>query len=145
MSKLEDALWDADAALKKLKPQQGCIARRNAREVMLKALRKTRAALDEEYPITRRTVRRRRKNRTPGQQQKGKLVLSNLDALLLLQAGISSRYIIELPQGRGKAFWAPWWMARALGTDIPVKSIAAAVRDLKQRRRIMATLWLKGV
>ena len=39
MSKLEDALWDSDTAFKRLKPEQGRVARRNAREAMLKALR----------------------------------------------------------------------------------------------------------
>lgn len=147
MSKLEDALWDTDGALKKLKSEQGRIARKNARERMLKALRKARTALDEEYPLTRKTVRRRRKNKTPAQLRRGKHGITLTEANTLLLAGVSDRYVFKLPvrPGSNIKFWAPWWMARALRAGIPAKNIAAAVRSPKLRKRIMATLRLKGV
>lgn len=47
-----------DAAVKRLDPEQGRVARRNARHAALRALREMRAALDAEFPVIRKTGKR---------------------------------------------------------------------------------------
>lgn len=146
MTKLEAALWEADAALKKLQPEQGRVARRNARQAMLKALRKAREALDEQYPVKRKPIRRRRKTRTPHELKKDKLVVTATEAARLLKAGVTTGHVIDLPGVRGATAWyATWWIARAHRAGMPLKTIVAAMRSQATRKGIQATLKLKGV
>jgi hypothetical protein len=146
MSKLEDALWDADTALKKLKPEQGRIARKNARQRMLKALRKARVALDEEFPHERKPITSRKKP-NPRRAVRGKTPISQGAHRQLLAAGVSPSQFIERgkPGATAHKIYAPKWMARAAKARLPASTIATAVRSQKVRRRIMATLRLKGI
>jgi hypothetical protein len=149
VSKLEDALWEADAALKRCKPDQGRVARSNGRKLMLRALHKARAALDAEFPVIPKTKRPRR-TRTVRQRLRGKTKLGPNSTLKLVRAGVSPSQFLTLgsedlgdPPGESITY-APSWMVRALRADLPPKLIAEAVRSQKKRRQINATLRLSG-
>jgi len=151
VSRLEDALWDADAALRRLKPEQGRIARRNARQAMLKALRKARQALDTEFPGIPKENRARRKNRSMKQRLRGKSRIGLNEMIALLKAGVGSRQFITMTDSdqtmRGgvvSLHYAPSWMVRALNAKLAPKLVAEAVRSQKKRRQINATLRLSG-
>lgn len=149
MSKLEDALWEADAALKRLKPEQGRVARRNARQLMLKALRKARAALDAEFPNVPKERRTRRKSRSLKQRLRGMSRIGMSQMINLVGAGVGNAQFHVITDSAGKGAteslcYAPSWMVRALRAGIHEKLIAEAVRSQKKRRQINATLRLSG-
>lgn len=153
MGKLEDALWDADAALRKLEPEQSRIKRRNARTKMLAALRKARAALDEEFPGIRKPVTRRRKPKRRRKLQ-GKAEIRESEMQTLLLAGVSANNFDRAPRQPAKrggvttsptVWWAPHWMVRALRHDISADEITNAVRSQKKRRAIKALIRLRSM
>lgn len=146
-SKLEDALWDADAAFKRLKPEQGPLGRRNARKAMLKALLKARKALDKEFPLEHKTRKRRRKKGLLN----GYSHIKRSDMYKLFDVGVRHTQFKHLPrpsdvraaQRNGedkrslvKIFWAPNWMTHAINADIDIRTIAKAVRSQLSRKRI---------
>ena len=61
---VDDPLAGLRAAMKRLSPEQGTVARRNARADVLSEARKLRAFVDREYPAISKTTTRRRKRRT---------------------------------------------------------------------------------
>jgi len=162
--KLEDALWDADAAFKRLKFEQGAIARRNAREAMMKALRKARKALDDEYPLQRRVAKKKRKR----SKDDGRVRVSTIILADLLRAGVNRSHFRRRPsawsvdfeakerakalkKGRGREDkeppvqdWAPGWMVRALTTGFDAKAVSKAVSDRKLRHKIATVVALGG-
>lgn len=156
MGKLEDALWDADAALRKLEPKQGRVARRNARTRMLTALRKARAALDDEFPVIRKPVTRRRKPKR-GRKLQGKLEIEEGRMQKLLLAGVNPNHFDQAPRRPPKrkksgsvttyptVWWAPRWMVRALQYRVDPSEIATAVRSQKKRRAIQALVRLSSM
>ena len=146
--RLEDALWDADTAFKRLKPEQGRLARRNARDAMLKALRKARKTLDEEFPLERKPVKRRKRRKHPLDDF---AEIRNSDMQRLLLAGIrrtqfkhrsrQSDISFAIRKGRDpkqldKFYWAPKWIVRALDVNIDIRTIVKAVRSQSARKRI---------
>lgn len=148
MNRLEDALWDADAAFGRLKPEQGRTARRNAREAMLKALRKARKTLDEEFPLERKSPKRRRRR---GHPLDDFAEVGVKDAQRLLMAGVSRTQLRQRPRqtdinsalrnGRStktlhKVHWAPKWMVCALDAKIDIRTIVKAIRSQPTRQRI---------
>lgn len=141
--KVDDALQKLRKARKRLQEDQGRIARRNARQAYLQALRTCRKAVDEQYPVIRKPVKRRRKP-SPKRAIRNKTRVSEQMHRQLLAAGVSPSQFIE----RGKAgntdhaIYAPRWMVRAYRSNIAVDVIARAVRSQKVRRRINTILRL---
>lgn len=66
--KTAKALDELCAAARKLSPDQGVVARRNARAKVLAALRKVRQQLDAEYPALRTKGASHRPKLTPGRK-----------------------------------------------------------------------------
>jgi hypothetical protein len=60
-SRLERSLDELQRQAKRLSEDQGRIARRNARNAVLEALRACRSALDREFPLEKKPVKRRKK------------------------------------------------------------------------------------
>jgi hypothetical protein len=175
MSRLENALWEADAAFHRLEPEQGRVARRNARQAMLKALRKARMALDAEFPQERKTVKRRRKNRSVDAQLVGFAVISDEGFRSLSLAGVKKTQFRSAPsplaissykrklsankrcerRGERKIYqnlseppqviWAPIWMINALRIGVAPADIAKAVRSKTKRASIETFVRLRGV
>lgn len=137
---LDEAMKKLAKARKKLKDDQGRVARRNAREKFLRYLRTARQAVDEEYPsIPKKRVSRRKKD--PRRQVRGKVTIPRELHRQLLAAGISPAQFVE--RGKGTpTVWAPKWMKRAYDAGFDPKAIAAAVRSQKKRRKMMTIVRL---
>jgi hypothetical protein len=144
--KIDHAIARLIKASKKLHEEQGRIARRNARKEYLEAVRHARKAVDQEYPVIRKPVTKRRK-KDPRRAVKGKARISQQIHRQLLSAGINPSQFVE----RGKAgetshvIYAPRWMERAWRAEVGLDIIAKAVRSMKLRRRIDGIVRLKGV
>jgi len=151
VSKLEDALWEADAALKRCKPEQGRVARNNARRAMLRSLRKARTALDAEFPVIPKT-RKRPVRRSVKQRLRGKSRVGLKEMMGLVKLGVAASGFLTIGDSVGgnssgttvNLHYAPSWMVRALNAKLPPKLIADAVRSQKKRRQINAMLRLSG-
>jgi len=143
--RIDDAIDKLNRAYKRLEEPQGRLARKNARNAFLYALQCLRKGLDDEYPLERKPVARRRKP-DPQRATRGKALISPATHRKLLAAGISPgaftvRGATPGPRG-GEAIFAPEWMKRARSAGIDVKLIKEAVRSMPKRRRIQAMLRL---
>jgi hypothetical protein len=138
---LDDAIDRLLKARKRLKDDQGRIARRNARQNALRALRQARAALDVEYPSIAKPRRKARKAKPRGARLRNMSRLGTGQALRLIEAGMSRNQFEFIDT---KDVYAATWITRAMRAKIGVKLIVEAVRSQKKRRQINATLRLKG-
>lgn len=142
--KVDDAIDKLNAAYKRLAPEQGRIARRNARRAYLDALRSLRKALDDEFPAIRKPVTNRKKP-DPRRAVRGKDVIPQWMHRELLAAGVRPAQFVE----RGRAgetshrIYAPRWMHQAARAGIAPQLIAQAVRSQKIRKRIDAMVRLR--
>lgn len=143
--KVDDAIEKLAKARKRLKDEQGRIARRNARRAYLDAVRSVRQAVDDEYPVMRKPVVRRRKP-NPKRAVRGKQIITREMHRQLLAAGVSPSQFVE----RGSddphpTIFAPTWMMRAYHAGVDLKLIAEGVRSIKMRNRIRAIVRLGRV
>lgn len=146
---LDEAIAKALKARKRLREDQGRIARRNARAATLTALRQVRAALDEQYPVIRKENVKRRKPRSLNQRKKGMLRINSKTMIDLLKAGVGQQQFLSITSDgttfpTEPVYYAPAWMVRALNAKIDIRLVADAVRSQKKRRQINAMLRLSG-
>jgi hypothetical protein len=145
--KVDDAIAKLLKARKRLKAEQGRIARRNARRAYLAAVRSVRQAVDDEYPVMRKPVTRRRKP-NPKRAVRGKSIITREMHRQLLAAGVSPSQFVErglkLDDSKITVF-APTWMLRAYHAGVDLKLIAEGVRSRKVRNRIRAIVRLGRV
>lgn len=147
--KVDDAIAKLLKAKKRLEPEQGRIARRNARTATLAALTAVRKALDEEFPAIRKerrvtvamsqeAVARRRKRRVATEFLK----VSAADAAALQGAGVKA----TLPAGCDPAtgWLVPKWAGIAYRRGVGTKQIKKAIRSPKERKKIEAYIRLGG-
>lgn len=143
--KVDDAIAKLMEARKRLDEPQGRIARRNARQAYLAALRSCRKAVDDEYPVMRKPITNRRKP-NPRRAVKNKQAISQQTHRQLLAAGVKPSSFIE----RGKAgdtshkIYAPKWMVSLWKANLAPKEIAACCRSIKKRRRALVIARLGG-
>lgn len=138
---LDEALKRLEKARKRLKEEQGRVARKNARERFLRYLRTAREAVDEEYPVIRKKTTRRRKP-NPKRAVRGKVTIDKELHRRLLAAGVATSRFVERGSGRTATVYAPAWMPKAYGKGFTVKQIASASKSPKARRRMMTLVRL---
>jgi hypothetical protein len=144
--KIDAAIDKLNAAYKRLEEPQGRIARRNARQAFLNALRALRKGLDDEFPAMRKMVTSRKKH-DPKRVLQGKERTSPGVHHQLLAAGVSPSQFVERSEA-GKLdhrVYAPKWMVNAMKLKVDPKMIAGAVRSRKLRERIEVLVRLRGV
>lgn len=142
MSKLSLAERAVARCLKRFKPAQGAIARRNARRAFHGALRQLRNAVDAEFPIpaklrelpsqTTWAWRRRRTNQ-------GYVIVdeySTSPRLLFCRETKTNFYRDPVD---GVAYWVPRWITACTSSWQAKK----AKRDLAYRKALLAELALK--
>jgi hypothetical protein len=139
--KIDNAIDKLNAAYKRLEEPQGRIARKNARDAFLYALKALRKGLDDEYPLERKKVTRRRKP-NPRRAVNGKIQITTNQHRRLLASGVSPGAFVERGKGASATVWAPRWMKRAYEAGIDHKHIKEAVRSQPKRRRMMAIVRL---
>lgn len=144
--KIDDGIDKLNAAYKRLEEPQGRIARRNARKAFIYALKCLRQGLEDEYPLERKKVTRRRKA-DPERAVKGKVIIGIAAHRALLKAGVSPSQFVERGKKKGRrtgpvVIYAPEWMDRAFTAGIDHKLIKEAVRSQPKRRRINAMIRL---
>lgn len=142
MPTVDSAMKKLQAARKRLAEPQGRIARRNARQAFLAALRDARKAIDDDYPHIRKPSKPRRKR----PKKKSVATISQQAHRQLLAAGVRPRNFTEekIAGEIAHKIWAPAWMAKAWYAGVKPKTIAKAVRSNVIRRRVVAVILLGG-
>lgn len=141
----QDALDKLDRALCRLAPDQGRIARRNARVKVAHALKTLRDVIDDEYPTIRKPPRpSRRRLLTPAEREtrarrrlveQGYVAAGDFNTLArLAEVGIRVRRV-------GGTTFIPEW-AIVLARYLPEK-LAEARRSLRLRKAALATVVLR--
>lgn len=144
--RLTKAVSAIRSAQKRLQPEQGERARRNAREAMLTALRAARAALDEEYPIT---IKRKAPSSAPQAKTRRANAFTRMHAevsastaALFQETGIP---VIRRNKAGARAeytprpaWWVPLWVKQMMDLGAPHKLIAEYTKDWRRRRRYLA-------
>lgn len=130
---------DLKRALATLKPEQGRLARRNARRRVVAALARLRDQLDRDYPAERRAIKGR-KRLTPMQRQQR---LVNRGWVRVYNDLITVVAELKIPcKGDGGQFWVPAWVA-AIGNN-PTK-LRAAKHSRTLQQAAMAIKLLKVI
>ncbi len=137
-------------ALRGLAPDQGRIARRNARRRVSAALKALRDGVDGKYPDQRRRAARPRRRRTPAQRhlhlvRDGWLVVPNLVVLeRIAAAGVRMQSIPGQADGRKnrRDTFAPKW-AITIASEAPAK-LARAKRSPRERKAVLTELALRA-
>lgn len=137
---IDKAIDKLNAAYKRLDEPQGRIARRNARNAFMVALKALRRGLEDEYPLQRKPITRRRKP-DPVRTVRGKEKIGPNAHRELLASGISPGTFTVRGKD-GDVVYAPTWMKRAYERGVDRKLIRQAVRSQPKRRRILAMLRL---
>lgn len=151
--KVDDAIAKLLKAKKRLEPEQGRIARRNARTATLAALAAVRKALDEEFPaiakprriavsMSKEAVQRRAKRKLYG------YVKIELPTVLRLhECGVKTvrRPSATAPKAMSEgAHYGPRWAVDALRAKVEPAQIKKAIRSPKERKKIEAYIRLGG-
>lgn len=139
---LDDAIKKLLSARRRLQPEQGRIARRNARHAVLCALHVIRHVLDEEYPHQRKLVAERAV-RNPTHWLRGFRQITPVQSHQLLLAGLPASQMRTAKNGPF-GYYAREWIARALFAKVDYKHIVEAFRDLKKRKALDAMNRLRG-
>ena len=93
----DDPLKELEKLLSKLVPEQGMVARRNARTSVCAELRRVRTFIDKEYPSL--TPKKQRRKRKTGQAKlnellkQGWVVATEDDAIAVADAGVTSKTV----------------------------------------------------
>lgn len=164
---LAEAIRDVERAARMLAPEQGRIARRNARRRMLAALKAARIAMDAAFPAVRPEGRKRRKARTPAQQltdllKDGWVEVSSGEVATVARCakqGIRAK-VLEISSTGKPAAWdalalptkvvtvktlLPEWAYLIAKHYVDPKKLLAARKSQTVRDGLVATLNLKGV
>lgn len=160
---LDEAIRALVRAADKLAPEQGRIARRNARALVLRRLRDARSALDADFPAIA-------KPRTPGNRARGRLrriteaadrraageavrrggqtasaraVVTMDEAAAITRAGFGAQLQAHT-LGRNAEVSAPTWLLIAVRAGSPKARIREAIRSPKARAALVGWLALGG-
>lgn len=149
---LSDAIREIERAARTLAPEQGRIARRNARGRVLRALKAARGAMDRAFPAIRPEGRKRRAPRSPSEQIRHlkktgwEEMLPNEVAIVARcsAAGVKAK-VINLPtDSSGKVTKAitllPEWAAEIARRYADDKKLVEAKKSKKVRDGLMAIL-----
>lgn len=150
---LTDAIRDVERAARTLAPEQGRIARRNARRRILSALARVRRALDTEAPAIRAAPSKRRANRTIHERMRdlerdGWQELGPNDATVLARcavAGIKPR-VFDVPVSKGVTrprSFLPAWAVQIAQKIVDPSKLLEARRSATVRAGLLALLTLK--
>lgn len=142
MSKLDSALDRLDQAYNRLDGEQGRVARRNARQAFLKALREARSALDGEYPNIPKKRKAPRKRKHP--RQLGWKTISTSVMADLVKLDVHPRHFRKAGEkfSDQQVYWTPGWIVDALKANVPLRTVARATKDAKHRRRLQTMVRL---
>lgn len=147
--KIDDAIAKLLKAKKRLEPEQGRIARRNARAATLAALAAVRKALDEEFPAIRKERRVAVSMAKEAIQRRAKKKLSKLSrvelptVLRLHECGV--RTVTRKGFAPNETWhYGPSWAVNALRAKVEPAQIKKAIRSPKERKKIEAYIRLGG-
>lgn len=127
-------------ALRRLQPDQGERARRNARQRVLARLRALREMVDEAFPAARPAPKKRRRRRDPtADRPRTTEIMAGAFANGVAKAGIR-----VVPCGDLRHALVPAWVAELRGLDPPIAKLREARRSLTARRALLAEARLKG-
>lgn len=144
--RVDNALSAIRKAGKRLQPEQGERARRNAREAMLTALRQARAALDAEFPLlsserkTRRSSSPLAKQRRKADFERKHRQVDSAQAATLQARGVPT--VRRLDHNKVPRFWVPLWVRTMMDAKEPMTTIVDCVRDWRKRKRVLALIQL---
>ena len=146
--RLQPAYRELARALARLDEEQGLVGRRNARQVVTKALKRVRDQVDDKYPTMRRKTTRR-KRRTPTQRSRalrrdGWKIVPSMGVLQhLATIGIRTQkvqYSDSEGKSTGEEVYAPGW---AIGiASMAPKKLARAKQSITERKAILVELSL---
>lgn len=122
-------------ALRRLEPDQGERARRNARQRVLARLRALREAVDRDYPapvLTKPAKRKRRRDPT-ADQPRMRSIYSGAFA-----AGVAKAGIRVIPTDNSGYVFVPAWVADLRNLDPTIRQLREARRSLTARRALLA-------
>jgi len=152
-AKLVPPMEDLVRALRRLEPEQGAIARRNARRAVGRAGERLARTVNKHYPTERKKPRARRKPRSINQQtkalqEKGWQIVTHRSTLHNLSAAgirtrcikIKERNVHTRVDGTFVEIWAPSWAVQ-IATAYPSK-LAACRRKIGLRKAILTEIAL---
>lgn len=128
--------------LKRLRPEQGRVARANARKAVRAVLRRLRARLDAEFPPVPRTAPRPRRKRTPAERQKrleerGYAPCHDVsDFTTFAEVGVR---LVRVRNGAFVTSYAPTWALQARREG--GRSRVLRARKSKLEQRALRTVW----
>lgn len=154
---IDEAIKRLSKARKKLDAEQGRVARRNARQAVLAALRAVRGALDAEFPAYRKpkaiTVKMDRASALARKKQrlaqKGAVRITAATAANLLAADVPVESVTERGTAQGMPtrvthYYVERWVVAAIQMGLSRKSVAYAVRSRSERAKINGAMRLGG-
>jgi hypothetical protein len=146
--KLDDAIAEVARARKRLEPEQGRIARKNARQAVKLAIGTVLRAMDREYPLVRKERKIRvamtplAKKRRETAKRVRMMIISPEEALKLAAVGIKIGSEDHGHHGPKPA--VPSWIGRALETGVAPAEIKRGIRSRSIRARIEAMTRLRS-
>ena len=154
---LDEAIKKLTQARKRLDAEQGRVARRNARQAFLAALRAVRGALDAEFPAHRKPRKvtmkmdrasaiARKKRRLA---QEGAVRVTATTAANLLAANVPVERVTERGTSQGMPtrvthYYVERWVVAAIQMGLSRKNVAEAVRSRSERAKINGAMRLGG-
>jgi hypothetical protein len=147
--KLKKSISHLERETKKLKDEQGRVARRNARRNVLEALRSVRSALDAEYPVEKKESAKRRKQSKGIPANFSEIQPNTVRFGQLLKAGIRLKHIAPTnkpeddttTRNRGR-WYGPTWAVFA-PPDTTIEQFKKARRSTTERDALatLGRLW----
>jgi hypothetical protein len=142
----DNPLKELTKLLRKLDPDQGMVARRNARAAVTAELRRVRAFVDKTYPVlTQKKPRRKRKTgqaKVDELQKRGWVAVLNEDALNVADAGITVKVIQD---GQRRWVLVPRWADEIMSNPRwTTAMLSKAARSVTYRKEVIMEFRLKN-
>lgn len=150
LSRIAKAWRALNRALLRLRPGQGRIARKHAREEVFRAVRRLKEAVDADHPPIRKpvpeAVKRRAAHRRALSDHAADALCRREGYLLYSEVTPDARAAMEVagfkPRRRFGSFWLPKWAAYLAENGIQPAALSGAIRSVKRRQVLLAQVAL---